>query len=98
MAELWLQPPPVCAAIVAEGSTATSLLGETGPSLAPPAKQCSEMLAGFAPSRCMSEKQVPLLQSAHHVGDWVRYQGWEDPLKEGMATHSRDLAERRAGV
>ena len=25
---------------------------------------------------------------------WVRYQGWEDPLEEGMATHSRILAWR----
>ena len=23
---------------------------------------------------------------------WVRYLGWEDPLKEGMATHSSILA------
>ena len=25
---------------------------------------------------------------------WVRSQGWEDPLKEGMATHSSILAWR----
>ena len=22
------------------------------------------------------------------AGDWIRYLGWEDPLEEGMATHS----------
>ena len=69
MAELWLQPPPGYTEIMAEGSTDTSLLGQTGPSLAPPAKQYSEMLAGFAPSVCMSEKQVPLLQSTCNAGD-----------------------------
>ena len=25
---------------------------------------------------------------------WVRFLGWEDPLEEGMATHSRILAWR----
>ena len=25
---------------------------------------------------------------------WVRYLGWEDPLEEGMATHSSSLAWR----
>ena len=25
---------------------------------------------------------------------WVRFQGWEDPLEEGMATHSSILAWR----
>ena len=25
---------------------------------------------------------------------WVRYLGWEDPLEEGMATHSNILAWR----
>ena len=25
---------------------------------------------------------------------WVQYQGWEDPLEEGMAAHSRNLAWR----
>ena len=27
-------------------------------------------------------------------GAWVQSLGWEDPLKEGMATHSRILAWR----
>ena len=68
MAELWLQPPHGYTAIMAEGSAGTSLLGETVPSLAPPAKQCSEMLAAFAPSMCMSEKQV-LLKSSRNAED-----------------------------
>ena len=25
---------------------------------------------------------------------WVRFLGWEDPLEEGMATHSSILAQR----
>ena len=28
------------------------------------------------------------------LGDWVQPMGWEDPLKEGMATHSSILAQR----
>ena len=28
------------------------------------------------------------------TGDWVRSLGWEDPLEEGMATHSSILAWR----
>ena len=27
-------------------------------------------------------------ESACNAGDWVRSLGWEDPLQEGMATHS----------
>ena len=25
---------------------------------------------------------------------WIQYQGWEDPLEEGMAAHSKNLAWR----
>ena len=31
-------------------------------------------------------------ESACNVGDWVLSQGWENPLEEGMATHSSILA------
>ena len=34
-------------------------------------------------------KNLPALQET-----WVRSLGWEDPLEEGMATHSRILAWR----
>ena len=27
-------------------------------------------------------------------GTWVGYLGWEDPLEQGMATHSSNLAWR----
>ena len=33
-------------------------------------------------------------ESACNAGDWVRSLGWEDPLEEGMATHSSILAWR----
>ena len=33
-------------------------------------------------------------QSTSNVGDWVQPLGWEDPLEEGMATHSSILAWR----
>ena len=35
-------------------------------------------------------------ESTCNVGDltWVRFLGWEDPLEEGMATHSSILAWR----
>ena len=33
-------------------------------------------------------------ESACNAGDWVRSLGGEDPLEEGMATHSRVLARR----
>ena len=33
-------------------------------------------------------------ESACNVGTWVRSLGWEDPLEEGMATHSSILAWR----
>ena len=32
-------------------------------------------------------KNLPAMQET-----WVRYLGWEDPLEEGMATHSSILA------
>ena len=32
-------------------------------------------------------KNLPAMQET-----WVRSQGWEDPLEEGMATHSSTLA------
>ena len=32
--------------------------------------------------------------SAHSVGDWSLVHDWEDPLEEGMATHSSILAWR----
>ena len=31
---------------------------------------------------------------ACNVGDWVRSRGWQDPLEEGMATHSSILPWR----
>ena len=31
-------------------------------------------------------------ESACNAGDWVRSMGWEDPLEQGMATHSSILA------
>ena len=34
-------------------------------------------------------KNLPAMQET-----WVRSQGWEDPLEEGMATHSSILAWR----
>ena len=33
-------------------------------------------------------------ESACSVGTWVQPMGWEDPLEEGMATHSSILAWR----
>ena len=33
-------------------------------------------------------------ESACNVGTWVRSLGWEEPLEEGMATHSSILAWR----
>ena len=33
-------------------------------------------------------------ESICNAGDWVQSQGWEDPLEEGMATHSSILAWR----
>ena len=33
-------------------------------------------------------------ESACNVGDWVRSLGWEDPLEEGIATHSSILVWR----
>ena len=34
-------------------------------------------------------------ESAYNVGEtWVQFLGWEDPLEEGMATHSSILAWR----
>ena len=35
------------------------------------------------------EKNLPVMQET-----WVQSLGWEDPLKEGMATHSNILAWR----
>ena len=37
-------------------------------------------------------KNLPALQDT-----WVRALGWEDPLEEGMATHSNILAMDRGG-
>jgi len=34
-------------------------------------------------------KNLPAMQET-----WVRFLGWEDPLKEGMATHSSILVWR----
>ena len=34
-------------------------------------------------------KNLPAVQET-----WVRFLGWEDPLEEGMATHSSTLAWR----
>ena len=34
------------------------------------------------------------VESACNAGDWVRSLGWEDPLEEGMVTHSSILAWR----
>ena len=34
-------------------------------------------------------KDLPAMQRT-----WVRYLGWEDPLEEGMATHSSILARK----
>ena len=34
-------------------------------------------------------KELPAMQET-----WVRFLGWEDPLEEGMATHSGSLAWR----
>ena len=36
-------------------------------------------------------KNLPTVQET-----WVRYLGWEDPLEEGMATHSSILAGESA--
>ena len=33
-------------------------------------------------------------ESACNAGDWVRSMGWEDPLEQGMATHSSMFAWR----
>ena len=38
------------------------------------------------------EKHVPAMQETQET--WVRSLGWEDPLEEGMATHSSILAWR----
>ena len=38
-------------------------------------------------------KNLPAMREA-----WVRYLGWEDPLEEGMATHSSILAWRIPGT
>ena len=41
-------------------------------------------------------------QSVNHLPTaqetWVRFLGWEDPLEEGMATHSSTLAWRIPGM
>ena len=42
---------------------------------------------GFPGGRVV--KNLPVIQET-----WVRTLGWDDPLKEGMATHSRILAWR----
>ena len=34
-------------------------------------------------------KNLPAMQET-----WVRFPGWEDPLEEGMATHSSILGQR----
>ena len=33
-------------------------------------------------------------ESAYNAGAWVQSLGWEDPLEEGMATHSSILPWR----
>ena len=33
-------------------------------------------------------------ESAYNAGDPIRFQGWEDPLEKGIATHSSILAWR----
>ena len=43
-------------------------------------------------SRWLSSKNLPAVQETHET--WVWSLGWEDPLEEGMATHSSILAWR----
>ena len=37
-------------------------------------------------------KNLPAMQETQEM--WVRFLGWEDPLEEGMASHSSILAWR----
>ena len=37
-------------------------------------------------------KNLPAMQETQEM--WVRFLGWEDPLEEGMASHSSILALR----
>ena len=37
-------------------------------------------------------KNLPVVRGTQET--WVPFLGWEDPLEEGMATHSRILARR----
>ena len=37
-------------------------------------------------------KNLPAMQETQEM--WVRFLGWEDPLEEGMASHSSILAQR----
>ena len=39
----------------------------------------------------MTVKNPPVMQKMQEI-PWVRSLGWEDPLEEGMATHSSILA------
>ena len=41
-------------------------------------------------------KNLPAVQELQ--GTWIQSLGWEDPLKEGTATHSSILAWRNPGT
>ena len=51
------------------------------PISSPPAPSCSSLVV-------QTVKNLPAVQT------WVQSLGWEDPLEEGMATHSSILAWR----
>ena len=46
-------------------------------------------------SRCSGVKNLPANKATQEV--WVQSLGWEDPLEEGMATHSIILARESHG-
>ena len=51
---------------------------------------CAELILGFPGGSVV--KNLPAMQELQET--WVRFMGWEDPLKEGIATHSNILAWR----
>ena len=54
--------------------------------------QVSHIEGGFFTSWATYVKNLPAMQQMQETR--VRYLGWENPLEEGMATHSRILAWR----
>ena len=51
---------------------------------------CAQTILGFRGGSVV--KNLPEMQKLQET--WFRFMGWEDPLEEGMATHSSILAWR----